>query len=327
MEGVLPMNYKVIILCIILVMIVIYVVVSASRFSKDIKAAQSRLENIKTNVYHTQYGNIEYMLEGNDDDPVILMSHGITGGVDQGMGLAKTYFNKGYCFLYISRFGYLKSDLPDYATPNMQADAYHALLDYLEIDQAYILGNSAGGTSAFHFALEYKDRCKGLILLSTNLPQTNEVLPPKMIIKTIFGSNFMYWWTVQSFDSMLFKMFLDKSTLDGLTKKEKLDMRHNILMPGLPISERKDGVFYDMFVSNPSLNGSNLSYEGIQVPTLIIHAADDPGIPLESAKKVADKMNDVSLKVFDHGGHIFLGHEEEIKHTIDTFIMKNEGGE
>lgn len=313
------MKIKTIILYIVLVIVIVYAVSNSIRFSRDIGTARERLRGIDSQVLKTEYGDIEYRLAG-DGDETVLISHGITGGVDQGEGLAGTYMNGGYRFLYVSRFGYLGSGMPGDATPQMQADAYDALLTHLGIESVYVLGNSAGGTAAFHFALDHGDRCEGLILLSSNMPQTNEVLPPEPVIKAIFGSDFMYWWTVQSFDTMLFKMFMDSSLLASMSREDRRRLRDTVLMPGLPITERSDGVFYDMFVSNPSLTASPIRYEDIAAPTLILHAADDPGIPVASARGVAEKIDGAVLKVFDEGGHLFVGHEGEIRTAIDGFI-------
>lgn len=313
------MKYKAIILCIVLGIAAVYAVSNAVRFSRDIEAARERLRGVDTDVLKTEYGDIEYRLTG-DGEETILISHGITGGVDQGEGLAGTYLSGGYRFLYVSRFGYLRSGLPGDATPQMQADAYDALLTHLGIDRVFILGNSAGGTAAFHFALDHGDRCRGLILLSSNMPQTNEVLPPKPVIKAVFGSDFMYWWTVRTFDTMLFKMFMDDSLLTSMSGEDRHKLRDTVLMPGLPITERSDGVFFDMYISNPSLTASPVRYEDIEAPTLIIHSADDPGIPAESAREVAESIDGAMLKVFDEGGHLFVGHEGEVRSVIDGFI-------
>lgn len=317
--------YKIVILGILIIVCLVYAVKIYRKILNDMKAAQQRIRNLNSKVFHSQYGDIEYILSGEHTNPTILVSHGITGGVDQAKGIAETYLFKEYQFLFISRFGYLKSDLPKDATPKMQADVYKKLLDHLKIDQVYILGNSAGGTSAFHFALNYSKICRGLILLSTNLPQTNEVLPPKMIMKAIFGSDFMYYSVVQLFNTMLFRMFFNKKTLSQFSKEDKARLRDKILMPGLPISERNEGVFYDMYISNPSLNSEKLNYGDTKVPSLIIHASDDPGIPIESARNIVAILKNVTFKFFDEGGHIFIGHEEEIKKIIYKFThLKSE---
>ncbi len=104
--------------------------------------------------------------------------------------MMKSYLSLGYRFLYISRFGYLKSSIPDDPTVELQADVYNELLDHLGIRSIFVLGNSAGGTSAIHFAIRYPEKCRGLILLSTNAPLDEYPgYPPKFV----FRFDFLFW--------------------------------------------------------------------------------------------------------------------------------------
>ncbi|WIM73292.1 alpha/beta hydrolase [Corynebacterium suedekumii] len=57
-------------------------------------------------------------------------------------------------------------------SPREQAAAFVELLDALEIDRAYVLGTSAGGTAAIRFALDYPNRTRGLILYCSAPPLT-----------------------------------------------------------------------------------------------------------------------------------------------------------
>ena len=57
-----------------------------------------------------------------------------------------------------SRFGYLRTPIPQNASFEAQADAYAALLDHLHIEKAAIIGLSIGGPSALLFALRHPDR-------------------------------------------------------------------------------------------------------------------------------------------------------------------------
>ncbi|MFZ1646516.1 MAG: alpha/beta hydrolase, partial [Blautia wexlerae] len=58
-----------------------------------------------------------------------------------------------------SRFGYLESDVKGKGIPKDQSKAYVELLDKLGIDKVYVMGASAGGTSAIRVALDYPERC------------------------------------------------------------------------------------------------------------------------------------------------------------------------
>ena len=113
-------------------------------FWQDVRAARGRLAAIPTSIYRSKYGDIQYRVVGTG--PAVLISHGITGGVDQAEYLVTRFRNldERYRFVYLSRFGYLKSSPPQNATPRLQAAAYKELLDHLGIERVMVVGNSAG---------------------------------------------------------------------------------------------------------------------------------------------------------------------------------------
>jgi len=116
--------------------------------------------------------------------------HGIFGGFDQGLVTARGQLGKGFRSIAPSRFGYLRTPLPDEASPAAQADTYECLLDALGIEQAAIIATSAGGTSAIQFALRHPDRCSALVLVSSNAPgETEAGLPPEPLANVMYVSN------------------------------------------------------------------------------------------------------------------------------------------
>src|SRR5262245_24802818 len=54
-----------------------------------------------------------------------------------------------------------------------------------------------------------------------------------------------------------------------------------------PVVPRADGVIFDFFVSFPDVNQYDL--EAVTVPTLIVHAADDPVAPYDAAQQAAGR--------------------------------------
>jgi pimeloyl-ACP methyl ester carboxylesterase len=287
------------------------------KFRSTMAKHRNRLASIPSQVYTSKTGDIEYLLKG--DGTTILVSHGITGGVDQGMGLSNDYLGDGYRLLLVSRFGYLKSVMPDNATPELQSEAYKELLDYLGIESAFIFGNSAGGTSAIHFAIKHPKTCRGLILVSSNAPlDTSTGHPPKFVFK----SNFLYWFAMKLIGKRLLKMFLPKGVINNLSKQEMNRIINGIYFSALPITKRTKGILFDLFVSNPSIN-NELPFDRISSPVLIINSIDDPSTLIEGAKTLASRIRTSSLLTFDTGGHLILGHEQEIKQKVNEFISQN----
>jgi len=276
-----------------------------------------RLDNIPSQVYTSKYGDIEYLLRG--EGPTIVVSHGITGGVDQGIGLSKDYLGKGYRLLFVSRFGYLKSSIPDNASSELQAKVYKELLDYLGIESTFIFGNSAGGTSAIQFAIKYPKKCRGLILVSSNAPlDTPSGHPPRFVFK----SNFFYWFVMKLIGKSMLKMFVPKNVIKNLSKQEINQIIDEIYFSALPITKRTKGILFDLFVSNPSIN-NELQLDGINSPVFIINSIDDPATLIEGARTLAIRIKTSKLLTFNTGGHLILGHEREIKQKISEFIFSH----
>jgi pimeloyl-ACP methyl ester carboxylesterase len=142
-------------------------------------------------VLETAAGLVEYTNIGSG--PVVLISHGEGGGYDMGAWLASLIGGE-YRYISPSRFGYLRTPLPENPSPQAQADSYAALLDIHKISSAFILGLSSGGPSALEFALRFPDRCRGLIMLSV----ISRPIPPlpfvlKMIYPMMLRSDFLPW--------------------------------------------------------------------------------------------------------------------------------------
>jgi 2-hydroxy-6-oxonona-2,4-dienedioate hydrolase len=89
----------------------------------------------------------------------------------------------------------------------------------------------------------------------------------------------------------------------------------------LPVSLRVDGILNDMCVTNPDLN--TLTLEGLSVPTLIIHSKDDPWGAHEVARQMASTAPKAQFVEFEDGGHLLLGHVEEARTLIGTFVRQH----
>ena len=225
-------------------------VVAFILFRQDLREARSRLSSIPTTIYESRYGDIQYRVVGNG--PAVLVSHGITGGVDQAEYLVTRWRNldERYRVLHVSRFGYLKSSLPDGATPQSQATAYNDLLDHLGMERVFVVGNSAGGAAAMWFAIDYPERTKGLILISSAVPGPE----PDAIPKLVREHDFIYWSSIKFAPDMLIGLLLPKEITRTLTDDEKDFIVENADVAGLPISERTEGIVFDNEQSNLGVN-------------------------------------------------------------------------
>ncbi len=300
----------------LVIVIVVVAVLIHARFRRDIRTAQGRLQIGGSQVTETDCGLIEYATLG-EGYPVLVV-HGIFGGFDQGLVTARGNVGEEFRSIVPSRFGYLRTPLLDDASPAGQADAFACLLDALGIQQAAIMGTSAGGTSAIQFALRHPDRCSALVLISSNAPgETEAALPPEPLAKVLFKSDFIFWLLTTYFRSSMNSIMGVPKGFE-LTPEYEADVAE-VMKTILPVNPRSDGAIFDMYVSNPDIN-TGYPLEEITMPVLIINAVDDPLALYENAQSMAERIPDAKLVAIESGGHMLLGHEERIRSEIVAFL-------
>jgi len=287
-------------------------------YRRDIADAYARLQTAGAGVAETACGPIEYAAAG-DGRPVLVI-HGIMGGIDQGLMLAEGHIPSGYRTIAPSRFGYLGSSLPGGASTASQADAFSCLLDELAVERVAVLATSAGATSAIQFALRHPDRCSCLILIAPNAPGEVDVKPPpKPIASAMYRSDFGFWLMTEYFRGMV-------SSMMGVPKGFELSPDQeaaidDVIATVLPVKPRADGALFDLFVSNPAVN--DLPLKEIAVPTLIVNAIDDPLALYENSRAMADRVPGATLLTIEDGGHMMLGHGEEVRNAVEAFLAKH----
>src|SRR5689334_16421824 len=97
----------------------------AGRYREQMSEIKSRLA-AGSMVADTALGPVEYATHG--EGPAVLLAHGIGGGYDQSMLVTRLTDDRSLKIISVSRFGYLRSPLGRYRTPEEEADAYAALL-------------------------------------------------------------------------------------------------------------------------------------------------------------------------------------------------------
>ena len=308
-------------LWIIPILLVVFLAVLYLPYRRDNQNAYSKLDSVERQVLETDCGPIEVAIRG-EGEPV-LVSHGIGGGFDQGLGIADAYLGGGYKVIAPSRFGYHSTPLPADATPASQADAFVCLLDSLDIQQVTVIADSAGGTSAIQFALRHPERIKALVFVSTAAPSVGEydvALPPKPVIQTVFGSDFLIWILTHHFESAM-KPAMGVPEGYALSEAEQAQVT-GVIRSILPIKPRTAGFVFDMFTSNLDMDRHPDQYplEEINVPVLVIHALDDSLASYVNAEALAKRIPNAELLPSPSGGHLLLSQEATVRSEIARFL-------
>jgi len=293
-------------------------------YRTEIARAYEELEGIERRSVETDLGEIEYAVRG-EGYPVMVI-HGISGGHDQALGLAEEHLADSYMAILPSRFGYLGTLMPENASPASQADAFAALLDELGVEEAAVMAYSAGGASAIQFALRHPERISALVLVSTapwaEESDKNISLPPEFIVRTVFGSDFIFW-------TMMTRLRRFTAPMIGVPREyerseEEDDIVRDLMRSILPVGPRTAGAVFDMYVTNldMAINRGLYPLDEISVPTLMINAVDDPFANYEYARKASEHIPNAKFVSIPQGGHVILGSGETVKSEIDLFLNR-----
>lgn len=293
---------------------------AAGAFREARMQADSRLFGHGT-VIDARAGALEYAVAG--DGPPLMMIHGTGGGFDQGLLFAAALRQRGFRIIAPSRFGYLGSAFPDDASPAHQADVLVELLDHLGIERLPVVGGSAGALTAADFALRHPDRCAhlGLLVPAGNLTNRDPVqftALQRLAVNAVLGSDFWFWSMARLAPGQMIRTLLatDPALLDQVPASER-QRASAILNQILPISRKGNGFKTDAFWAGTP---SPTAFDRIATPTLILSCEDDLFGTAATARLLAERIPGAEITIYPTGGHIWLGHDEDVADRIAGFV-------
>jgi len=298
---------------------------AATSFAHSMQAANAAIDPNLSSLVQGRFGALEYAERG--AGAPVLMVHGTGGGFDQGLMFAHGLVERGYRVIAPSRFGYLRSNLPADPSSANQADAFVDLLDHLRIDRVAIAGGSAGALSAIEFAIRHPDRCAALlpIVPATYVPSRDAVTADNApagveAAMQLFRSDFLFWAAIRTVPDLLTGTLLatDPALLQTASSAEAARAKA-ILWSLLPVSRRVDGMANDARLAG---HPAPAALERITAPALAISVEDDRFGTALAARYIASTVKDARLVLFPSGGHIWLGHDDDLTNQMDTFLKE-----
>lgn len=287
--------------------------------NREVRAKLESLE-AQRQIAETRHGPLDYAVEG--EGPPVLVVHGAGGGFDQGLLFAEAFGGKGYRWIAPSRFGYLASPLPEDASTAAQADAFADLLDHLGIERVAILAVSGGAPPALQFAERHPQRTLGLVLISP-APFTPHGAPegerpvPAWLYQALFGSDTVYWTLSKLAPGQLRRTFDARpELLDGVSEQER-ERVDDLVDAFLPASRRLAGIGNEGAAIDPA---AVYGLEDIAAPALIVHARDDRINPFAIGVDLSERIPDAQFLPIEEGGHLLLGHHDEIRDRTRAFL-------
>jgi 2-hydroxy-6-oxonona-2,4-dienedioate hydrolase len=288
-------------------------------FRRDMADAHARLVG-RSQTVETSFGTMEYAVLG--QGLPILTIHGAGGGFDQGLDLTSAMTAHGFQLIAPSRFGYLRSVLPNNLTTAMQADAYADLLDRLGIGKVVVIGSSAGAWSALQFAIRHPQRCQALVLLAPAGYLAVGTNPNSgAVVRAIFSADFFAWAALKVMPIMpggMNRMML--GTDDAIVRAADPDEKARVarvLVHLLPVSPRDRGMQFDI---KTVVTHEPYPIAKITCPVLAISADDDRFGTAIRAREIAAQVIDGRAIIFPTGGHALVGHYADAMREIVLFL-------
>jgi pimeloyl-ACP methyl ester carboxylesterase len=274
-------------------------------------------------LVNTSRGPVECAIAG--EGPVVLALHGALGGWDQSLILARVLGAPGFRYVALSRPGYLGTRLALGRSPAEQADLYREVLDVLGIDRAAVLAVSGGGPSALSFALRHRERCWGVVIVSSVHRRNEEPLPLAWTMLRIMAR------CGPLMAARRRKMAQDP---DGAARRSIPDpalrartVGHPVVGPlllSLQLStfdrmpRRMPGTENDVAVTHRELS---LPLERIGVPVLAVHGTADRVAPFAQGREIAERVPGAELCALEGGDHVAIfTHREEARARVVRFL-------
>jgi pimeloyl-ACP methyl ester carboxylesterase len=242
---------------------------------------------------------------GDPADPPILLIMGVGGSM--------LWWDEDFCRLlaergrFVIRYDHRDTGRsvtyevghPEYTGADLVADAA-GVLDAYGIAAAHVIGVSAGGALAQLLALDFPDRIRSLVLISTS-PATpgDRGLPPSTPrFRDYVTTAEVNWSHAESVVDYLVgysrvlagdERPFDEAAIRELVRRD-VERARNIA------ASENHGVLPDGEVSQEPLSS-------IVAPTLVIHGTADPMFPLEHGQTLAEGIPDARLLTLAGAGH------------------------
>lgn len=243
--------------------------------------------------------------------PAVVFSHGLMMDHDMFAPQVAAFRDQYRCITWDER-GHGET-AGDELTPFSyydSADDLAALLGYLGVEQAVLVGMSQGGFLSLRCALTHPEVVKALVMIDSQAgPELEEKVPA-------------YQEMIETFISQ------------GLTRELGDTIAYIILGQNFPDAEFWKAKWRGFKPVNIAGNFQTLAGRDditdrlpeIHKPTLILHGDADVAIPMERAEVMASKLPDARLVVVPGAGHAAnLSHPEPVNEALHAFLKAQTG--
>ena len=251
---------------------------------------------------------------GPTDGPVVLLLHGFPELAYSWRHQVATLGNAGYRVVAPDLPGYGRSDKPDVTYDCEWINAcLVGVLDALGCERAVVAGHDWGGILVWIMARQYPARIAGVIGVNTpDLPRP--AMPPVQLLRQIFVDTPIYIiqfqapgvaeWVLGSWgrgvDDFVEMIFSATTRVADAFPPEVLDVYKDAFRPVGALTPPIE--YYRNLDRNWELT-AEIAARTIDVPCLMISAADDPVLTPAMTLGMEDRVPDLERVVIEQCGH------------------------
>jgi pimeloyl-ACP methyl ester carboxylesterase len=214
--------------------------------------------------------------------------------------------------------GFGLSDLPQQydSVPELYSSFLSHLLDTLQIDSLYVVGNSLGGWMGWELAATYPEKVKGLVLLGSAGYEIERV-------KANIGR-------IDMLDNAFFFKIVERGFPIWVSERNARRMRSEwetfnpkevVINNGL--MNREGNIVNLIKLGNTGIVPDTAKIAQVQCPTLIIYGKYDVIVPFEHGEKFKRDITNSQLMVYDTCGHIpQMEYPHRVAGDIDGFFKR-----
>ena len=256
-------------------------------------------------VFESSQGAIEYYIVGDISNPVLVL-HGTPGSVFVNILFEDIFIDAGLSTIAVSRPGYYQTPLSSGKSIQEQSKLYKLLLDELGIESLFVFGISGGGPAAIQFALDYPERCKGVILAAA-VTQKLSLSGEGHFLNKLYSNEFVIWMATQG----MAMSARDKESREGMQTYFKTGF--------FPFKFASQGYYND----TSTFEALELDLAALEVPALIIHGTLDDAVPLSFSEIAHQQIPNSTLIIIDGIDHFAVVHNEIAITAINEFVSEH----
>ncbi|QTD56724.1 alpha/beta fold hydrolase [Parasphingorhabdus cellanae] len=265
-------------------------------------------------------GQIHYRDEGNKDGPAILLIHG-SNSLLQTWEPVVALLGEKYRLISLDLYGHGLTG--PQANGDYSADANIAaavkVLDTLNVEQAYWVGNSMGGWLSWRAGLAVPDRVSGLVLIDASGAQTEEKVKPYLGAR-LAQSSIGQLLLPEITPKFLVRSSLEENFAQPERLTDELVTRYWELLrfPG----NREAAVTRGKTAREPE---KWTEVGTLEMPVLLLWGEQDKVIPLSHAKAFEQAIPGSKLITYADAGHLPMEETpDQVARDIGTWIEGTE---